>query len=163
MTVYILFQYVASMFQSLIHIQEFPPNKSPLTDQHHWFNGHAGKWWRTGKPGVLQSMGSQRVGLDLVTEQQQGTRGSPAMAILPSFSTLSLSHMVPSQWPGDCLKWPVSGLFGLKCSQDGFWASEGFRSAIRWLHNGLSQVPHSAKNYPPFSRANLCKQLMWIP
>ena len=26
----------------------------------------------TGKPGMLQSMGSQRVGHDLVTEQQQG-------------------------------------------------------------------------------------------
>ena len=26
---------------------------------------------RTGKPGVLQSVGSQRVGHDLVTEQQQ--------------------------------------------------------------------------------------------
>ena len=29
-----------------------------------------GRWW-TGKPGVLQSMGSQRVGHDWVTEQQQ--------------------------------------------------------------------------------------------
>ena len=28
-------------------------------------------WWRTGKPGVLQSMGSQRVGHNWVTEQQQ--------------------------------------------------------------------------------------------
>ena len=34
---------------------------------HHWLNGHEFGWtpnsW-TGKPGVLQSMGSQRVGLD---------------------------------------------------------------------------------------------------
>ena len=28
-------------------------------------------WWWTGKPGVLQSMGSQRVGQDSVTEKQQ--------------------------------------------------------------------------------------------
>ena len=28
-------------------------------------------WWRTGKPGVLQSMGSQRVGHNWATEQQQ--------------------------------------------------------------------------------------------
>ena len=27
--------------------------------------------WRTEEPGMLQSMGSQRVGHDLVTEQQQ--------------------------------------------------------------------------------------------
>ena len=30
--------------------------------------------WRTRKSGVLQSMGSQRVGHDLVTEQQQGVK-----------------------------------------------------------------------------------------
>ena len=29
-----------------------------------------GRWWRTGKPGVLQYMGSQRVRHELVTEQQ---------------------------------------------------------------------------------------------
>ena len=42
----------------------------------HWFNGHElgqilEAWWRTGKPGVLRSMGSQRVGHNLVTEQQK--------------------------------------------------------------------------------------------
>ena len=30
-----------------------------------------GREWRTGKPGVLQSMGLQRAGYDLVAEQQQ--------------------------------------------------------------------------------------------
>ena len=34
-----------------------------------WVWVSSGRWWRTGKPGVLQSMGSQRVGRDLVTEQ----------------------------------------------------------------------------------------------
>ena len=29
------------------------------------------EWWKTGKPGVLQSVGSQRVGYDWATEQQQ--------------------------------------------------------------------------------------------
>ena len=29
------------------------------------------KYWKTEEPGVLQSMGLQRVGRDLVTEQQQ--------------------------------------------------------------------------------------------
>ena len=36
-----------------------------------WVWANSGKWWRTGKPGVLQSMGSQRVRHDLATEQQQ--------------------------------------------------------------------------------------------
>ena len=42
---------------------------------HHWLNGHKfeqtpRRWWRTGKPGMLMSMGLQRVWHDLVTEQQ---------------------------------------------------------------------------------------------
>ena len=35
-----------------------------------WVWANSGRQWRTGKPGVLQSMGSQRVGHDLATEQQ---------------------------------------------------------------------------------------------
>ena len=34
-----------------------------------WVWANSGRWWRTGKPGVLQSMGLQRVGLNLATEQ----------------------------------------------------------------------------------------------
>ena len=33
-----------------------------------WVWGDSGSWWWTGKPGVLQSMGSQRVGHDRATE-----------------------------------------------------------------------------------------------
>ena len=33
-----------------------------------WVWASSGSWWRTGKPGVLQFMGSQRVGQDWVTE-----------------------------------------------------------------------------------------------
>ena len=36
-----------------------------------WVWANSRRWWRTGKPSVLQSKGSQRVGRDLVTEQQQ--------------------------------------------------------------------------------------------
>ena len=36
-----------------------------------WVWANSGRWWRTGKPGVLQSMGSQRAGHDWATEQQQ--------------------------------------------------------------------------------------------
>ena len=43
---------------------------------HHWLNGHefeqTSREWRTGKPAVVQSMGSQRVRHDLVTEHQHG-------------------------------------------------------------------------------------------
>ena len=36
-----------------------------------WAWASSRRWWRTGKPGVLQSMGSQRVRHDWMTEQQQ--------------------------------------------------------------------------------------------
>ena len=36
-----------------------------------WVWARSRRWWRTGRPGVLQSMGSQRVGHNWATEQQQ--------------------------------------------------------------------------------------------
>ena len=36
-----------------------------------WVWANSGRWWRTGKPGVLQSMGLQRVGHDWETKQYQ--------------------------------------------------------------------------------------------
>ena len=35
-----------------------------------WVWASSGRWWRTGKPGELQSTGSHRVRCDLTTEQQ---------------------------------------------------------------------------------------------
>ena len=39
-----------------------------------WVWASSGSWWRTGKPGVLQSTVSQRVGHNWVTEQQIRSR-----------------------------------------------------------------------------------------
>ena len=39
--------------------------------QRTWVWANSRRWWRKGKTGVLQSMGSQRQGHDLVTKQQQ--------------------------------------------------------------------------------------------
>ena len=36
-----------------------------------WVRVSSGSWWCIGRPGVFQSVGSQRAGHDLVTEQQQ--------------------------------------------------------------------------------------------
>ena len=38
--------------------------------QRTWVWANSRRWWRTGKPGVLWSMGLQRVGRDWATEQQ---------------------------------------------------------------------------------------------
>ena len=53
-----------------------------LLTQWTWVWANSGRQWRTGKPGVLQSMGSQRVRHGLVTEKQQ-------CAFLFSFSVFS--------------------------------------------------------------------------
>ena len=37
-------------------------------DSHYSFSSNSGNWWWTGRPGVLQSMGSQRVRYNWVTE-----------------------------------------------------------------------------------------------
>ena len=42
-----------------------------ITDSVDMIWANSGRWCRTGKPGVLASMGSQRVRQDWVTEQQQ--------------------------------------------------------------------------------------------
>ena len=41
-----------------------------ITSSMHMSLRNSGRWGRTGKPGVLQSMGSQRVRHDLVTKEQ---------------------------------------------------------------------------------------------
>ena len=43
-------------------------NASPM--QWTWVWANSGRWWRRGKPGVLQFMEWQRVGHDLATEQE---------------------------------------------------------------------------------------------
>ena len=36
-----------------------------------WVWASSGRWWRTGKPGMLHSLGLQRIGHDRMTKQQQ--------------------------------------------------------------------------------------------
>ena len=52
---------------------------------------NSGRWWRSGKPGTLQSMGSQWVRQDLATEQQQ-------MAFLFSLVLPTIFHQIPTAY-----------------------------------------------------------------
>ena len=49
-----------------------------------WVWAVSGRWWWTRKPGMLQSMGSQRVGHDWATEQQQ-----PLLPLCPRLFSMS--------------------------------------------------------------------------
>ena len=47
-----------------------------------WVWANYGRWWRTEKPGVLQSVGSQRVGHNLATEQQPQLKRKALLLLL---------------------------------------------------------------------------------
>ena len=58
--------------------------------QQTWVWASSRRWWRTGKPGVLQFIGSQRVRHDWATEQQQpGTQNGQGNSFLPSLLGIS--------------------------------------------------------------------------
>ena len=77
-----------------------------------WVWASSGRWWRTGRPGVLQSMGSQRVRCDWATEQQQKLTCGAVIStyfgyhVLCHFTFRPCGHI--SQRPAPSLKVTVS-------------------------------------------------------
>ena len=64
-----------------------------LSTQWIWVWANSGRQWRTEKPGVLQSMGSQSVGHDLAIEQQKpGNDGWSSVMFFSCFSGLALQE-----------------------------------------------------------------------
>ena len=72
-----------------------------LPTQWTWVWASSGSWWWPGKPGVLQSMRSQRVGHDWVTEQQHNNMG-----VHLSFWLLFSSNKYPEVKLLDCVLVP---------------------------------------------------------
>ena len=69
-----------------------------------WVWANSGSWWLTGRPGVLQSMGSQRVGHDWVTELSWLLRFSkppPAHCCQRFWSRWSCFSFTTTHW-GNC-------------------------------------------------------------
>ena len=60
-----------------------------------WVWANSGQWWRTGRPSVLQSMESQRVGHDWVTEQPQILSVHSLCSHLPTSHSFPLVRMLP--------------------------------------------------------------------
>ena len=65
-----------------------------------WIWASSGRWWRTGKPGVLESVGSQTVRHDWVTDQKQ------PKFIFPPFSCHWFRPLSPGPLP--CDLWPLA-------------------------------------------------------
>ena len=76
-----------------------------------WVWAGSGSWWWTGKPGMLQSMGSQRVGHDWVTElnwtSQVLLKGSCLPRHFRGCPLLWNSSLSPNSWLS--MRWPGPG------------------------------------------------------
>ena len=78
---------------------------SPMLWTWTWANSR--RYWGTGKPDMLQSMGSQRIGHDLVTEQQQQAYFHWACSqrvLMTTLHSFFLSYMIC--YIGLCVMWP---------------------------------------------------------
>ena len=64
-----------------------------------WVWANSGRWWRTGKPDVLQSTGLQRVGCDSASEQRQNNANVPNVEqdgnlSLPNCAQVYLANLI---------------------------------------------------------------------
>ena len=72
--------------------EEKGTTEDEMIGRHHWLNGQdfvqtLGEW-RVGKPGMLQSMESQRVGYNWTTEQQQQQLSESFQELLQTMQTI---------------------------------------------------------------------------
>ena len=113
-----------------------------------WVWAGSGIWWRTGKPGVLQSMGSQRIRHDWAAEQQQQQHLNQISRLSKAITFLMCVDL--SQWAEDLLldcfeRGPQAfPAFGFKLKTE-TWALLGSPACQRQilellsLHNHMSQ------------------------
>ena len=104
-----------------------------------WVWANSGRWWRARKPGVLQSMGSQRVGHNWATEPQQPAAhrtDSLSLWCCQKTSWVSMEtgkqSIVNAFWSG-CLLGLSQG------HQWSSWKKWSWRVAWGWLGDGWAE------------------------
>ena len=106
-----------------------------------WAWANSGRQWRTGKPGVLQSMGWWGVGHNLATEQQQG---KCTVQKVKSLGTLTLNPWDP--WAPD-LTLLIFGEWALKSDKPWLSPREAGKiwpfSTLSSLTTQINSIPHS--------------------
>ena len=135
-----------------------------------WAN--SGRWWKTGKPGVLQYMGSQRVRHDRVTEQQQqilinqlvriisDTRRCWPTAIAIINKTLFILRVIlATEWDSSisfgCNRHRYNFLPGLLYSVPGLWPGclliytrHADQCSLTWKHRNMRPGHHAVHQIP---------------
>ena len=125
-----------------------------------WVWANSGRWWRPGRPGVLQSMGPQRVRHDWATEQPQpssfyqttcpkspqGTITSRSLLRFkyPILNPLSCVLHLTQPFSGKAQQWLLPCCFTLIpvscppwCFLVWLWVARGPPSSWKFLHNKL--------------------------
>ena len=90
-----------------------------------WVWASSGRWWRTGRPGMLQSMGSLRVGHDWATELTDGRNKLAAAAAKSLQSCLTLCDPTDGSPPSS----PIPGILQARTLE---WVAISFSSAWKW-------------------------------
>ena len=126
-----------------------------ITDSVEWVWANSWRWWRKGKPGMLQSTGSQKVGHDWATEQQQNLqefRIVRSLLFLHSVCSMSCFYKIhkgkkkkkrSSPHPsceGHCFTLPVTTRWTWVWVNSGSWWWTGRPGVLRFM--GSQRVGH---------------------
>ena len=106
-----------------------------------WAWVSSGSWWWTGRPGILQSMGSQRVGHDWATELNWMLWFGPGIELRKVSSVQSLNHVWLFVTP-----WTAAGQASLSITSS--------RSLLKLM---------SIESVMPSNHLILCRPLLLLP
>ena len=105
-----------------------------------WVWVNSGSWWWTGKPGVLQSMGSQRVGHDWATELNWTETVSGQVTLCASIFLLLVSEVAVASFS----KFPANAaILWFRCSwkvECIFFFFSKWKSIFQWAWESILQL-----------------------
>ena len=104
-----------------------------LPTQWTWVWANSRRWWRTGKSGVLQSMGLQRVTHDWTTEPLFHTRIKVLLLLLSCF------NRIPDSVRPHRRSAPGSAVSGILQARTLEWVAISFSNAWKWKLKGKSR------------------------
>ena len=109
-----------------------------------WVWVGSGSWWWTGKPGVLQSMGSQRVGHDWETELNWAVKNPRASAgYIRDSGSIPGSGRSPGEGHSNSLQY--------SCLEESTWTEEPWQAAVHRVTKSQTRLKRLSTQH---TRAN---------